>query len=273
MSDEVAIAFDHVSKEYHVDSAIPGGVKELVLHLPSHLRRLREREPLRVLNDVSFEIRRGQCVSFIGRNGAGKSTTLGLIAGVIRPSSGTVVARGRICPLLELGAGFHHELSGRDNIVLNGVLLGMTRAEVRERMDQIIAFSELGRLIDQPLRTYSSGMIARLGFSVAVHLEPDILLVDEALSVGDEAFQEKCVDRMKAFMEDDVTMVYVSHALNTVEEISDRVFLLDQGHLIAQGAPHEVVEEYHQRLGVTSHAAGPKDAKSEPQPATKSQAA
>ena len=207
-----------------------------------------------MLDDVSFEVRRGECVSFIGRNGAGKSTTLGLIAGVIRPTSGTVETGGRICPLLELGAGFHSELSGRDNIVLNGVLLGLTRAEVRERMDQIIEFSELGRQIDQPIRTYSSGMTARLGFSVAVHLEPDILLVDEALSVGDEAFQEKCLDRMKAFIEDDVTMIYVSHALTTVEEVSDRVVLLDRGQLVMVGEPSEVVEHYHERFGVVPQA-------------------
>lgn len=254
MSDKIAIAFRHVSKEYHVESAVSGGVKELVLHLPSHLRRLRDREPLQVLDDVSFEVRRGECVSFIGRNGAGKSTTLGLIAGVIRPTSGTVETHGRICPLLELGAGFHPELSGRDNIVLNGVLLGLTRSEVRERMDQIIEFSELGRLIEQPIRTYSSGMTARLGFSVAVHLEPDILLVDEALAVGDEAFQEKCLDRMKAFMQGDVTMIFVSHALNTVEAVSDRVGLLDGGRLLMMGEPSDVIEAYHQSFGVVPHA-------------------
>jgi lipopolysaccharide transport system ATP-binding protein len=252
LSDEITIAFRHVTKEYHIESAGSGGVKDMVLHLPSHLRRLREREPLRVLDDVSFEVRRGECLSFIGRNGAGKSTTLGLVAGVIRCTSGEVETHGRICPLLELGAGFHPELSGRHNVELNGVLLGLTRAEVRERMDQIIEFSELGPLIEQPIRTYSSGMTARLGFSVAVHLEPDILLVDEALSVGDEAFREKCLDRMRSVMENDVTTIFVSHALATVEAISDRVALLDGGQLIEVGEPSDVIDTYRERIGVAT---------------------
>ncbi len=193
---------------------------------------------------MSFEVRAGECLGVIGPNGAGKSTTLGLIAGVLRPTSGVVETRGRICPLLELGAGFHNELNGRENIVLNGILLGLTRREVVERVDEIIAFSELDQFIDSPLRTYSSGMIARLGFSVAVHLDPSILLVDEVLAVGDEHFQQKCLRRMQQFRECNTTMVFVSHDMPNVAKISDRVILIDGGRILDIGEPARVIESY-----------------------------
>ncbi len=248
MSDDVVIRFRHVSKRYHVASPVADGLKSLLLHLPSQLQAIRRRKPHCALDDVSFEIRRGECVSIIGRNGAGKSTTLGLIAGVLRPSDGDVETRGRICPLLELGAGFHHELSGRENIVLNGILLGLTRQEVVDRMDDIIDFAELHDHIQQPLKTFSSGMIARLGFSVAVHLSPNILLVDEALSVGDEAFQRKCVTRMQLFREQQATMVFVSHDMATIERVSDRVALIEGGKLMEVGEPARVIARYRDRL-------------------------
>lgn len=241
---DLAIHFRNVSKEYHVDSPVSGGIKNLLLHLPSHLRALRQRTPFCALRNVTLEVARGQCVSVIGRNGAGKSTLLSLIAGVIRPTSGTITTRGRICPLLELGAGFHADLTGRENIVLNGILLGLTRREVLSRLDEIIDFSGLAAFVDRPLRTYSSGMIARLGFSVAVHLEPNILLVDEALSVGDSEFQHKCLARMQQFRAAGVTMIFVSHDLESVAKISDRVALVDRGSLLAVGPAAEVISRY-----------------------------
>jgi lipopolysaccharide transport system ATP-binding protein len=237
-----------VTKRYHVRSPVADGLKSLLLHLPSQLQAIRRRKPYCALDDVSFELRAGECLSVIGRNGAGKSTTLGLIAGVLRPSTGDVETRGRICPLLELGAGFHFELSGRENIILNAILLGLTRREALDRVDDIIAFSELSACIHQPLKTFSSGMIARLGFSVAVHLTPDILLVDEVLSVGDEAFKRKCLARMQEFRQQGTTMVFVSHDMTTIEKISDRVALIEGGKLVELGEPARVIALYRERL-------------------------
>ena len=248
MSKETAIRFHAVTKRYYVDSAVAGGLKNMLLHPRAHLRAVRSRRPLCALSDVSLEVYRGECLSLIGHNGAGKSTALGLMAGVLRPSAGRVEAKGRICPLLELGAGFHPELSGRENIVLNGILLGLTRGEVLGRMSQIIAFAELASHIESPLRTYSSGMIARLGFSVAVHLDPDILLVDEVLAVGDASFQAKCFERIDRFRASGVTIVFVSHDLRSVARISDRVALLEHGRLVQIGEPDRVIPAYQQAV-------------------------
>lgn len=246
MSDSLAICFQHVTKRYYIDSPVSGGVKNLLLHLPSQIRAIWRRQPFCALDNVSFEVRRGECLGLIGPNGAGKSTTLGLIAGVLRPTAGRLETHGRICPLLELGAGFHSELNGRENITLNGVLLGLTRREVVERTEAIIGFSELGAFIDAPLRSYSTGMIARLGFSVAVHLDPDILLIDEALAVGDESFRQKCLRRMQQFRQAKTTMVFVSHDMSAVAEISDRVALVERGQLVDIGEPRNVIERYRQ---------------------------
>lgn len=244
MSSTPAIQFKNVTKEYHVENPVQGGVKNLLLHLPAQLRAMRQRQLFCALRDLNLEIAPGESVSVIGRNGAGKSTLLGLIAGVLRPSAGTVTTRGRICPLLELGAGFHSDLTGRENIVLNGILLGLTRHEVLTRLDEIIDFSGLAQFVDRPLRTYSSGMTARLGFSVAVHLSPNILLVDEALAVGDMEFQQKCLARMQQFRSDSVTMVFVSHDMHSVARISDRVAWMDSGRLVEIGPPAEVIEHF-----------------------------
>ena len=245
MSSEAAISFREVSKHYPVTRVAGGGIKGLLLHLPRYIAALcRKAKTFPALEAVSFEVARGECLGIIGRNGSGKSTTLGLIAGVLRPSAGDVETRGNIAPLLELGAGFHPELSGRDNIILNGILLGLTRQRVMENMDRIIEFSELAAFMDQPLRTYSSGMVARLGFSVAVHLSPDILLIDEVLAVGDEAFQRKCIGKIQEFRAQGVTMVFVTHNLQDVEKSCDRVALLESGRLVEIGNPAEVVSRY-----------------------------
>ena len=177
------IEFDRVGKKYSLALHRGGGIKDLVLHLPTALRHMRA-DVREVLNDFSLEVQRGESIALLGRNGAGKSTLLALIAGVIRPTAGRLHVRGRVSPLLELGAGFHPELSGRENVMLNGVLLGLRRSEVAARMAQIVEFSELESSIDEPVRTYSTGMSARLGFSVAAHLDPEILLIDEVLAVG-----------------------------------------------------------------------------------------
>lgn len=243
MSDAIAISFDRVSKTYSLALHRAGGIKNLLLDPRRALAHMRA-ERRRVLTDISLAIPRGESLGLIGRNGAGKSTLLALIAGVIRPTSGSLVVNGRVSPLLELGAGFHPELSGRDNILLNGVLLGMRRSAVRSRSEEIIEFSELEDSIDEPVRVYSTGMLARLGFAVAAHLEPKILLVDEALAVGDAAFRAKCLDKIREFRRNGVTMVFVSHELSQLEQMCDRVALLADHRIAYVGAVAEAIRRY-----------------------------
>jgi len=219
------IAFEGVGKTYSLALHRGGGIKNLILNPPRAWRSMRADSRV-VLSDFSLQVARGESIAVMGRNGAGKSTLLALIAGVIRPSTGTVTVNGRVSPLLELGAGFHPELTGRDNVMLNGVLLGLRRAEVAARMDRIVAFAELADSIDEPVRTFSTGMIARLGFSVAAHLDPEILLIDEVLAVGDTAFQAKCVEKIRDFQRRGVTIVFVSHELAHIRELCDRAVVV-----------------------------------------------
>ena len=248
MSRDPAVRVDRVSKEFRLGGTAHLGLKNLLLRSPETRHPLQRRVRFEALRDVSFEILRGEWVALIGPNGSGKSTMLGLIAGVLYPTSGTIRTNGRISPLLELGAGFHPELTGAENIVLNGVILGLTRAMVRERFDRIVEFSGLGKEIDRPVRTYSSGMTARLGFSVAVHVDPEIILVDEVLAVGDEAFARRCLDKLRSFHAAGVTIVVVSHALGLVEALCDRALLLVGGELVAAGSPAEVVAAYRAQI-------------------------
>jgi lipopolysaccharide transport system ATP-binding protein len=240
---EPIIAFEHVGKSYPQYHHITGGIKRFLFNLPEAIRQFKQSR-YEALNDVSFAVQRGEVFGIIGRNGAGKSTTLGLIAGVLRPTTGHVQIRGRISPLLELGAGFNQELSGRENIFLCGVLMGLTRQEVAARLNDIIAFSELGDFIDQPIRIYSSGMLARLGFSVVSSLDPEILLIDEILAVGDIAFQKKCMDRMLDFKKRGVTMVFVSHSLKSTQEICDRLMWIENHTVRMIGDPQTVADAY-----------------------------
>jgi lipopolysaccharide transport system ATP-binding protein len=242
-----AVRFERVSKWYPRYHSVVGGIKAALLKLPDTLRSLK-RDRIVALDHVSFQIHRGETVGLVGPNGSGKSTILALVAGVLRPQAGRVEVRGRVCPLLELGAGFHPELTGRENIVLNGVLLGLTRREVLKKMHDIIAFSELADFLDQPLRTYSSGMLARLGFSVAVHLEPEILLVDEILAVGDLHFQAKCHKKIEEFKTREVTIVFVSHSLDQVRQVCDRAIWLQAGRIQADGEPGRVLDQYAHSL-------------------------
>ncbi|WP_340690505.1 ABC transporter ATP-binding protein [Hydrogenobacter thermophilus] len=240
--DEVVI-FKGVSKSYPFYSRVTAGLKKFLFTLPSSLKELRGRS-FEALRDVSFEVYRGETFGIVGKNGAGKSTILGLIAGVLKPTKGEVMVKGKVYPLLELGAGFHKDLSGRENILLNGVLMGMTRREVMKKMDSIIEFSELREFIDQPLRTYSSGMVARLAFSVVAHLDPDILLVDEVLAVGDVNFQKKCLRKMEEFKNKGVTIIFVSHSPEDIRSICDRVMWIDNHTVRYIGKAEEVLEEY-----------------------------
>jgi lipopolysaccharide transport system ATP-binding protein len=237
------IRLDRVTKEYARHRHLTRGLKQSLLHLPDLIRSMSANHFF-ALDDISLAIRKGEAVGIIGANGSGKSTLLGLIAGVIGPQAGTVEVRGRVAPLLELGAGFHYELTGYENIVLNGVLMGLTRREVAARMEAIVAFSGLEPSLNEPLRTYSSGMVARLGFSVAVHLEPDILLIDEILAVGDTHFQARCYERLEEFRRQGTTFVIVSHSLAEVRFLCDRVVWLAGGKIMMQGKPDEVIAAY-----------------------------
>ncbi len=208
------------------------------------LRDFRANEGFEALKDVSFNVETGRAVGIIGRNGSGKSTLLKLIAGIGKPTMGKVRVNGRISALIELGAGFHPEISGRENIFINGMMLGLSRREVASRFDAIVAFAELEDFIDAPVKTYSSGMYMRLGFSVAIHVDPDILLIDEVLAVGDEAFTHKCLDKFSEFRRRGKTIVLVTHSLDLIERLCDEAIWLDQGLVKAQGDPRRVVDAY-----------------------------
>lgn len=243
--DKPAVAFRNVWKSYPSYSHVTGGIKNFLFHFPSAMRELFSRRT--ALENVSFEIPRGEKFGIIGNNGAGKSTTLGLIAGVLYPDQGEVEINGRISPLLELGAGFHPDLSGRDNIMLNGVLLGLTKVEVAAHVDEIIEFSGLGSFIDEPVRIYSSGMFAKLGFSVVSILQPEILLLDEVLSVGDVPFQAKCAQKMEEFRNNpNVTILFVSHALADVAKFCERAAWVENKTIRMIGPTQEVIDAYRQ---------------------------
>lgn len=211
-------------------------------------RGLAPENAITALDGVSFEVAPGEAFGVIGGNGSGKSTLLKVVAGILRPSTGRVAARGRVGALIELGAGFHPEISGRENVYINGAVLGLGRREVDRRFDDIVAFSGLGAFIDEPVKNYSSGMYVRLGFAVAVHTDPDVLLVDEVLAVGDEAFAHRCLRRIEELLAAGKTLVFVSHSLDLVEELCDRVLWLDGGRPRLLGEPRRVVDAYRQAV-------------------------
>lgn len=239
--DDIAVQLESVTVRYRVPHERYATLKEHTIRL---LQRRVQYDDFLALRDVSLTVRRGEVVGIIGRNGAGKSTLLKVIGRVLRPTRGRVVVRGRIAPLLELGAAFHPELTGRENIFLNGALLGFSRAEMQAKFDRIVDFAELRDFIDAPLRTYSSGMAARLGFAIATDVEPDILIIDEILSVGDAAFQQKSAERIQSFRASDTTILLVSHNLALVESMCDRALWLDRGRVVAEGTAGFVVQQY-----------------------------
>ena len=243
-SDDVVIAVDGVSKRYFLNPHRMGELKTALLHFATFLKASRSKQPFWALKDISLTIRRGESVGIIGPNGAGKSTLLRILARLGPPTQGKVAVRGRVSPLLELGAGFHPQITGRDNAILNAVLLGLSRKEAQEKLPEMVEFSELGEFIDQPMRTYSSGMYVRLGFAVAVHVKPEILLIDEVLAVGDAEFQHKCFTHIDKLRADQVTIVLVTHDLESVKRFCDRAILLNHGSIAAEGAPQDVVDEY-----------------------------
>lgn len=235
------IHLDNVSVSYRLPTERIGTFKEYAIRT---LQRKIRVERFWALTDVSLQVYRGEVFGLIGNNGAGKSTMLKVISKVLKPTKGRVVVYGKIAPLLELGAGFHPELSGRENVFLNGALLGYNRHEMEAVFDEIVEFSELEHFINSPVRTYSSGMHARLGFAVATAHIPEILILDEILSVGDEAFQRKCNQRMKSFQQAGTTVLMVSHALNMMESMCDRIAWIDHGKTQKIGEPQEVIAAY-----------------------------
>ena len=224
------------------------GFKEFLLNLPKFVNR-NYNSNFWALKGVSFKVKQGECLGIIGKNGAGKSTLLSLILGTIYPTKGEIKVSQKITPLLDIGAGFHPDLTGRENILINGVLFGHTKDEVLKRIEEIIAFSEIKEFIDMPVRTYSSGMYLRLAFSVAINTDPKLLLIDEILSVGDEAFQKKSRETLIGLIKGGVTTIFVSHNLYAVKEICNRAIWLDAGEVRAEGEPEKVVEEYLRNSG------------------------
>ncbi|MFK7802959.1 MAG: ABC transporter ATP-binding protein [Anaerolineae bacterium] len=216
--------------------------------LTKRMRGLRPREAKWALRDINFSVRQGKMTGIIGANGSGKSTMLRLLGGVLRPDEGQILTKGRIGGLLELGAGFHHDLTGRENIFVNGIVSGLTRSDVAHRFDEIVAFSELEDDIDYPLRTYSSGMQIRLGFAVAAYSDPEILLIDEVLSVGDVSFQKKCFDRIRQFREEGRTIVFVTHSLDQVQQFCDEAIWINKGSLVDRGKPDQIVSDYLNKM-------------------------
>ncbi len=248
MRPSAAIEFDDVVQRFRIIHERSDTLRELFAKLT---RRQTSYHDFLALKHVSFSVDPGEMVGIIGRNGSGKSTILKIIAGVYAPTSGRVHVNGTIAPLIELGAGFHHELTGRENILLNGLLLGLTKKEVLEREPRMIEFAELGDFIDAPVKQYSSGMYMRLAFSVAIEVDPDILLIDEILAVGDTKFQQKCMERIRQFRAAGKTMVFVSHDLNTVRDLCDRVLLVHQGELLEDGPPPIAISRYEELVGQT----------------------
>lgn len=244
---DLAVRVDNVSKHYLMFERPEHRLKQMIV---PRVQRAMGRPPhqyyqdFAALNGVSLEVKRGETVGIIGRNGSGKSTLLQIVCGTLQPSSGSVTVNGRIAALLELGAGFNPEFTGRENVYLNAAILGLSRSEVDARFDDIARFADIGAFIDQPVKTYSSGMYVRLAFAVAINVEPDILVIDEALAVGDEAFQRKCFARIEDIRDEGGTILFVSHGAQTIVQLCDRAMLFDRGELILEGQPKAVVSQY-----------------------------
>lgn len=242
---DVALKVDHVSMRFNLSAEKVDDLKEYIIKMIKRELRFQE---FWALKDISFELKKGERLGILGFNGAGKSTLLKVVAGVLKPTCGTVKKKGVIVPLLELGAGFDKQYTGAENIYLYGAVLGYTREFINEKYDEIVAFSELGDFINVPLKNYSSGMKARLGFSIATVVEPDILILDEVLSVGDAKFRKKSEKKIKAMFESGVTVLFVSHSLEQVKRLCDRAILLERGQIAACGTVNEVAEIYEQKL-------------------------
>lgn len=240
-SRPIAIRLEHITQRFRVIHERPDSMRELFTNLFRSSTRYYD---FNAVNDVSLEVPRGQMLGIIGLNGSGKSTLLKIISGIYSPTAGQVHVEGKMAPLIELGAGFHHELTGRENIVLNGLLMGYSRKDMIEKEQRIIDFAEIGEFIDAPIKQYSSGMHTRLAFAVATEVDPDVLILDEVLAVGDMSFQQKCFERIRNFRRAGKTILFVTHAMPQVIENCDRVILMERGTILADGDPVEVTGLY-----------------------------
>ena len=238
----MVIKVENLTKAYYLGSVRHNSLRDALVGFFRPSASAKER--LLALDDVSFEVSEGETLGIIGNNGAGKSTLLKILSRITKPTSGRAEIRGRVGSLLEVGTGFHNELSGRENIYLNGAILGMKRAEIERKFDEIVAFSELEKFLDTPVKHYSSGMYMRLAFAVAAHLEPEVLIVDEVLAVGDMAFQKKCLSKMRDVSQSGRTVLFVSHDMSSITRICNRAIALNQGKLVGEGEASEVVREY-----------------------------
>ena len=253
--NDVAIRVKGLSKCYQIYATPRDRLKQFILPRLRRLLRLEQKSYFRefwAARDVDFEIGRGETVGIIGRNGSGKSTLLQIICGTLAPTSGQVDTHGRVAALLELGSGFNPEFTGRENVYLNAMVLGLQKHEVDQRLPQILEFADIGDFIDQPVKTYSSGMFVRLAFAVIAHVDPEILVIDEALSVGDAFFQSKCASAMKAMIDKGTTVLFVSHDTHSVKSLCSRAILLEKGQIVAMGDANDVVEQYYSRLVASS---------------------
>lgn len=237
------IEFQNVSKCFKIYQNKSYSIKEKFINTILKRHKL-EVENYPVLKNVSFKIEKGETIGIIGENGTGKSTTLKLISKILYPDSGNIIVKGKVSSLLEVGAGFQHDLSGRENVFLYGSILGLKKKEIEEKYDSIVAFSEVEQFMDTAVKNYSSGMYMRLAFSVAIHVNPDILVIDEVLAVGDAAFQQKCINKILEFKKDGKTIVFVSHDMGAVRKICDRVFFVKRGGVVLQGNVKEMVDLY-----------------------------
>jgi len=247
VSDRVRIRVEDVSVTYRTSLERAPTLKSTLLRLGRRERIIREIEALKT---VSFEVPHGKVMGVVGANGAGKSTLMRAVAGILPPTEGRIEVQGRVSTLLSLGVGFNKKLTGRENVVLGGLAAGLTRAELREKYDEIVAFAELDDFMDMPMRTYSSGMYGRLAFAVAVAMHPDILIIDEALSVGDARFRRKSFEKMRELCGENRTILLVSHALGSIEKLCDEAIWMDKGRMRMWDEPHAVVEAYTEFLGV-----------------------
>lgn len=265
MSDDIVISVENVSKAYRIwedpgarlKSPLLDGMARLLPSGSTGRNRLQSKaaayyRDFYALKDISFQVRKGESIGIIGRNGSGKSTLLQIIVGTLQPTTGSVNVQGRVAALLELGSGFNPDFTGRENVYLNGAVLGLSRVETDAKFDAIAAFADIGEFLDQPVKTYSSGMLVRLAFAVQIQLEPEILIVDEALAVGDEPFQRKCYNEIALMKERGVTILFVSHAASAVIELCERAILLDHGEQLLAGPPKLVVQHYHQLCYATA---------------------
>jgi ABC-type polysaccharide/polyol phosphate transport system ATPase subunit len=239
--ESFAIRVENVTQRFRMIQERPDSIRELFTKFFRHRTTVHDFDAVK---NVSFTVSKGEMLGLVGRNGSGKSTLLKIIAGVYRPTSGRVQVNGSIAPLIELGAGFHGELTGRENILMNGLLMGFSKREMLAREQSIIEFADIGEFIDAPVKQYSSGMYTRLAFAVATEVDPDILVIDEILAVGDSAFQLKCMERLERFRKSNKTILFVTHNLNQIVEYCDRAILLEKGQMLLDASPQEVIDAY-----------------------------